>query len=240
MSLAALSGCVSGTPEQHLLKGAERFQQGDTAAAIREFKDALWLNRSFAPAYYNLGICYSTAKTRDKAIGQFARAVQCDPRYADAYIALAQAYVRKDTLDAAIALLRRGLAQGLAPLPFYENLGFCFMRRSAKDSALHYYQLAVALDSNGTVDYFNIGYLLSAPQQSDSSIKYLRLAHRHAANKHAVSFLLGTRLLDKPGRSAAETREGIAMLEDYLANGDHEAMKVSKANELIAKAKQRR
>ena len=41
------------------------------------------------------------------------------------------------------------------------------------------------------------------------------------------------RLLDKHGRNAAETKDGVAMLEDYLAYGDHEAMKTSKANEAL-------
>jgi tetratricopeptide (TPR) repeat protein len=231
---ALLSGCVSGTPEQRLAAGAAAFQRGDTAAAVKEFQNALRLDRNFAAAHYNLGISYSTVKTRDRAVAEFGKAIECDPRYAEAYIALAQAYIRKDTLDAAIGVLQRGLGLGVTPAAFHENLGYCYMRQSNKDSAIAAYQRAIALDPANPNNYFNIGYLLNQPFQSDSSIHYLRLAYKYAANKSAISYLLGTRLLDKPRRSAAETKEGISMLEDYLANGDQESMKVSKAREMIA------
>lgn len=232
--LATLTaGCVSGTPEQHLTAGVQAFQRSDTAAAVREFKDALRLDKRYAPAHYNLGICYSTPKQRDKAIKRFSTAIEIDPAYADAYIALGQAFLRMDSLARAVAVLQRGLALGLPPERFYANLGYAYLMSSVKDSALQYYRRAIACDSTRAEYWFNAAYLLTAPEQSAESIDYLRRARRFSSDPASVSYLLGTRLLDKPGRSRAETAEGIALLEEYLASGNGDPLKTNKAGERL-------
>jgi Tfp pilus assembly protein PilF len=236
LTFAFFIGCVSGTPEQHIKTGSDAFQRGDTTAAIKEFEKALKLDKQFAPAHYNLGICYSAPKTRDKSVAHFRKAIAIDPGYAESYIALAQAYIHKNVLDSAVAVLRSGLASRVRPEAFYENLGFCYMRQGKKDSAIHYYQQACLLDPGNANNYFNIGYLLNEPGQADSSIRYLRMAYQQAQNKTAVAFLLGCRLLDKSNHSRREIDEGVALLKDYLAHGDGEAMKSSKAREKISRA----
>ncbi|MDI6738792.1 MAG: tetratricopeptide repeat protein [Candidatus Edwardsbacteria bacterium] len=232
-----MAGCVSGTPEEHLKTGALAFQKGDTTAAIEEFKKSIRLNKDFAPAHYNLGICYSTPKTRDKAIEQFGKAIVHDPQYVEAYIALGQAYMRKDSLAGAVDVLQRGLALGIAPEKFYGNLGYCYLMKAVKDSAIHYYQRAIGRDSSNAEYYFNIAYLLNGPQRIDQSIAYLRMAKQRAADPLQVSYLLGCRLLDKPNRTRKETEEGIALLEDYLARGGGEMMKTAKAREKLSQAR---
>lgn len=227
-------GCVSGTPEEHLKTGGQAFQRGDTATAIKEFNRAIRLDKAFAPAHYNLGVCYSTSQNRDKAIARFEQAIALDPGYADAYVALAQSYLRKDSMPAAVGILQRGLALGLAPERFYGNLGYSYLLTAQKDSAIRYYKLAAGLNPTRDEYFFNIGYLLSATEQSDSSIKYLRKARELAANPVQVSFLLGCRLLDKPGRTRKETGEGVELLKVYLANGDGDPMKTAKAREKLA------
>lgn len=230
------AGCVSGTPEQHLTAGGQAFQRGDTAAAVKEFKDALRLDKSFAPAHYNLGVCYSTPAARDRAIEHFGKAIELDPQYVDAYIALGQSYLRRDSAAGAVAVLQRGLALGLPPERFYANLGYAYLMTAWKDSALHYYRRAIACDSTRAEYWFNVGYLLSKPEQAGESIASLRRARRFSDRPAAVSYLLGTRLLGKPGRTRAETAEGVALLEEYLAGGDRDPMKTAKAREQIAAA----
>jgi tetratricopeptide (TPR) repeat protein len=231
-----MAGCVSGTAEQHLKTGGLAFQRGDTATAVKEFNKAISLDNGFAPAYYNLGVCYSTPKTRDKAVEQFVKAIALDPQYVDAYIALGQAYLRKDSLPAAILILQRGLALGAAPERFYGNLGYCYLMKAVKDSALVYYRKAIEYDSTKAEYYFNVAYLLNDRPHIDESISYLRQARKRAVNPTSVSFLLGSRLLDKPGRTNAETKEGISLLNEFLASGDNDPMKTSKALEKLAQA----
>ncbi|MCU0606245.1 MAG: tetratricopeptide repeat protein [Candidatus Edwardsbacteria bacterium] len=239
MNVAFLTGCATGTPEQHLTAGGQAFLRGDTATAIKEYKVALRLDKRYAPAHYNLGICYSTPKTRDKAVEHFSRAIALDQHYIEAYVGLAQSYLRKDSLAGAVEVLQRGLGQGLPPEPFYANLGYAYLLTAQKDSALSYYRRAIACDSTRAEYWFNVGYLLTKPEQSGESIASLRQARRFSAEPASVSYLLGTRLLEKPGRTRAETAEGIALLEEYLASGDRDQMKTAKAREKIAPAARR-
>ncbi len=236
LNVAFLTGCVPGTPEQRLKAGVAAFQRGDTAGAVRQFKGALRLDRNFAPAHYNLGVCYATPENRDRSIDHHRRAIAIDSGYADAYIALAQAYQRKDTLAAAIAVLRAGLDRGLSAERFHSNLGYCFLLSAEKDSAIAHYRRAIELNAYRDEYHFNVGYLLSAPAQADSSIKYLRRARQLSAEPVRVAYLLGCRLLDKPNRSRSEAAEGIALLREYLARGDGDPVKASKASEKLANA----
>ena len=80
LALSAFTiGCVSGTPEEHFDQGVQAFQRGDTLMAIGEFQKAVKLRPDFAPAYFNLGICYSTPQNRETAIENFTQAVKYNP-----------------------------------------------------------------------------------------------------------------------------------------------------------------
>src|SRR5262249_16056146 len=65
--------------------GRALYAKKDLDGAIAEFRKAIELDPTLAPAYSGLGVALRDKKDLDGAIAQFRKAIEVDPKYAPAY-----------------------------------------------------------------------------------------------------------------------------------------------------------
>jgi DNA-binding winged helix-turn-helix (wHTH) protein len=91
--------------------GVERQQKGDLKGAINDYLLALWFNRNYAEARYNLGDAYEEIPDYNKAAEQYQRAIDADPTFYPAYNNLARLYIiRQKDYMAAMRLVEHALS----------------------------------------------------------------------------------------------------------------------------------
>jgi predicted O-linked N-acetylglucosamine transferase (SPINDLY family) len=88
----APAGASGGAPERNET-GLAAWQQGDLAAAEREFRAALAADPGFAPAYGNLGMVVWDQRRLDEGLALLRRGVEIDPAHVGVRINLANALV---------------------------------------------------------------------------------------------------------------------------------------------------
>jgi len=77
-------------------------QQGNLAAALKIFFEALRLDPQIAETHYNLGMALGILGETDEAIKHYLEAVRLKPNYAEAHNNLGVLYAKKNNLDEAI------------------------------------------------------------------------------------------------------------------------------------------
>ena len=82
-------------------------REENTAAAIREYEQAVRLDPSFAAAFCNLGYDYGLFGNPQKEIQCYEHALQIKPDYVKALHNLAMTYVGIDDIEKAKAVLRK-------------------------------------------------------------------------------------------------------------------------------------
>ncbi|MDD3150818.1 MAG: tetratricopeptide repeat protein [Candidatus Gastranaerophilales bacterium] len=61
------------------------FKQGNYSAAIKNYKKCLKYKKNYAPAVYNMGICYYNLEKYKKAYKSFKKSAKLMPEYMDVY-----------------------------------------------------------------------------------------------------------------------------------------------------------
>ena len=92
-------------------RGVKLQQEGDLARAIENYRFALWFNRRYPEAHYNLGDAYEEIPDYNKAAEQYQLALDADPTFYPAYNNLARLYIlRQKDYVAAMRLLEHALS----------------------------------------------------------------------------------------------------------------------------------
>jgi tetratricopeptide (TPR) repeat protein len=113
------SANANGRTEQQLTQAKYHFQQGLTFATmgridegIREFSEAIDLDRNYAAAYGNRGVAYMIQKKYNKALGDLNEAVRIDPKDRNAFYNLAALRTLRQEFDLALDALDQALTRG--------------------------------------------------------------------------------------------------------------------------------
>lgn len=110
---AAISTATHGPAAAALTRGDAAFEQGDNAAAIAAYSDAIALNPNLAEAYNNRGLAYYRLNNAAAALADYNRALRLRPDYA--YALTNRAIVVYDTGDFAAVIADTSRAIELDP-----------------------------------------------------------------------------------------------------------------------------
>jgi serine/threonine protein kinase len=93
----------------HTQRGVAYFNLQDYDRALSDFTQAIQLDHSLAPAYYNRGHTYDTLQQYEDALSDLSRAIQLDHNYAAAYYNRGGVYNELEQYDKALADFSRAI-----------------------------------------------------------------------------------------------------------------------------------
>ncbi|KAL3139709.1 hypothetical protein ABBQ38_004018 [Trebouxia sp. C0009 RCD-2024] len=140
-------------------KATQIKEQGDTAAAIGLYEQALALNPGYVRAIYNLGVAHAECGQHDKAIFMYNMAVALDPTCAEAYNNLAVVMREAGNLEAAVQACQAALQIRPVFPQCLNNLATLYTSQGRAFEALHLLQAALLAWPNYAEAHNNLGVL---------------------------------------------------------------------------------
>ena len=127
--------------------GEAYMQQGNFAAAMREFKKAEAKYADDHLLQYDLGLLYSRKEKYDEAIVHFKKALDLNPDYGAAMNSLGNAYAGKGDWDQAIIYYKKVVSDLLYGTPHfaYSNLGNAYYYKGDLEQSEKYYLEALSI-----------------------------------------------------------------------------------------------
>ena len=124
--------------------GEAHLQQGNFAAAMKEFKKAEAKNPDDHLLQYDLGLVYARLEKFDEAIVHQKKALDLSPNYGPAMNSLGNAYAGKEDWDQAIFYYNKVTKDVLYATPHiaYSNLGNAYYKTNNIGRAILYYEKA--------------------------------------------------------------------------------------------------
>ncbi|MGC9158215.1 MAG: tetratricopeptide repeat protein [Terracidiphilus sp.] len=131
------------------LAAVEAEESGEKQRAIELYQEMIETDRSFAPAYINLGTIYFHLRQFDRAEEFYRRATETDPEYVLAYFDLGNVLDELDRREESIAAYRRAVALSPRYADAHYNLALAHEHRGETRLALRHWQAYVELDKDG-------------------------------------------------------------------------------------------
>jgi tetratricopeptide (TPR) repeat protein len=191
--------------------GALYWQQGNVAAAERQWKQTLKLSPHYAYALHNMGLVMRRKKHYARAVRYFQQALRSQSDYPDVHLQLGLTYVDMGLLQRAQPELEAAVRMVPADADARNALGELYLEQGRVADALRQFQRAVALRP-GVQGYLDLG--IARLQNKDYS--GAEQAFRRAASLGPQSFrarlILGLFYANR-GRKAEAVRELRAALQ---------------------------
>jgi tetratricopeptide (TPR) repeat protein len=131
----------------HNNRGNAQLNVGEFSSAVRDFGEAININRKFAPAYNNRGIAYSKYKKFDLAIKDFAKAIEIKPDFVDSYMGRAEVLiVEKADLDGGIRDYDKAISLDPKNWRAYSARGEALRLKGSLDRAMTDHEEAIRLN----------------------------------------------------------------------------------------------
>lgn len=124
----------------HNNMGVALAANGNTDAAIAEYRKALRIKPNYADAHYNMGIALVSKGGFDEAINRFQQVLQADPNHTDARNNLAVAFASKGEFELAIQEFKRLLQINPDCTDAHYNMGLAYAKNGNFDAAIQEYQ----------------------------------------------------------------------------------------------------
>jgi tetratricopeptide (TPR) repeat protein len=131
-------------------------QQKDFDNAFRSLSDAISLDSSYSPAYYNMGLLYLEKKDDNNAIEYFKKAYQYDKTDSDSLFQLSKIYQRKGyenfvdgKIDDAITEYKKAIEYTPSSADIYYNIGVIYTQSQNNKEAKEYFQKYIQLKPGG-------------------------------------------------------------------------------------------
>jgi tetratricopeptide (TPR) repeat protein len=210
-------------PQAYYLLGSIAFEEKKPKEAIVHFKNALLLNSSFEPVYYDLAGAQINAElprealeTLDKARAKFSQTFQ-----GEFYTALA--YTRlKDYSNAighfvAAEVIARATATNRLTHFFYFQLGAAYERNQRYDEAERYFRKCLEMSPNFSEALNYLGYMwaergVNLGEARDLIEKAVKLEPENAAFLDSMGWVLYKQ--DKPSEALPYLLKAIEQTED--------------------------
>jgi Flp pilus assembly protein TadD len=158
--------------------GLNQQRLGENDKAAREFKRAIELEPTNAPAHFELGSCYFRLGQRKEAIQQFRAAVALQPWYTRADEALADLYIQNKDFVEARAHLEHILAIDPASYTAHFNLGVLAAMSQNWSEAQQQMLAAIRTDPNSAEAHKTLGSIYLQRGQPESAQREFEQAER--------------------------------------------------------------
>lgn len=151
------------------LQGAGRYQ-----GAVDAYREAVWHQRDFLDAYYNMGIAFGCLQDSgidriDKAISAFRASIRLKPDFIYAYTALGASYIRQHQEEEAIEILKEAVKIDSKNHMILYYLGMAYQMSGKKLEAVEALKKAAALKQDSIQTHYSLGILfleLSRPHEA--------------------------------------------------------------------------
>jgi tetratricopeptide (TPR) repeat protein len=218
-----------------LEQGKTNAANGDHAAAIAAFDEALRLNPKLAEAYWQRGVAYANKGDQTRAIADYDEAIKLDPSLTGAYHARGYAHSTKGQLDQAIVDFTEAIRLDPTRAVSYWQRGISQARKGNQTLAIADYDAAIKSDPKLARAYWSRGNSHEFNEEYDRAIadydEAIRLEPKLAEAYYGRGFSFGMKgdhvraiadyskaLEIDPALPAVHWRRGIA----YAMTGDYD------------------
>jgi len=155
-------------------------QEGQTAEAIKYYKQTLELDPNHFAAHSNLGLALIDIGEINQAVVHFNKALRLDPDSADAHCNIGLAFHRQNKLDKAIEYYNRALLLKPRSSKVHDNLAMSYYQQGKVGKAISHWTEAIELEPDSLNALNNLSWVLSTHQESRyrNAGEGLRLAKR--------------------------------------------------------------
>ncbi len=144
--------------------------EGDTTAAIREYKKALEINPVYTLALYNLGGMMKKKGLHKDAVRYLGAALHLDPDYANAHELMGRILHETGRTNLAFRHFSRAIALKPNNARIHNNLAAILTDSGQHREAISHARQAVQINPNYAEAHFNLGTALSQNGQTDEAI----------------------------------------------------------------------
>lgn len=149
-------------------------REGQTADAIKYFKEALRLNPDHLIAINNLGSAYRQAKRWNEALTTYEHALQLSPSDADANYGIGMVYAQRDDTARAFDYLQLALKARPAYPEALNNLGILYLRTERRDEAIAQFEECVRVAPDFDQSYLNLARVHAIEGDMEQARKVLQ------------------------------------------------------------------
>ena len=173
--------------------GEAHLQQGNFAAAIKEFKKAEAKNPDDHLLQYDLGLVYFRLGKFDEAIVYYKKALELSPNYGPAMNSLGNAYAGKEDWDQAIFYYNKVTKDVLYATPHiaYSNLGNAYYYKGDLERSEKYYREALEIKPDFITALSGLSQTYIAMGRIPEAVVKLEKAVRKAPEAAVLHFQLG-------------------------------------------------
>ncbi len=198
--IMAFASCVTQNKETNEKEanayrrlGEAHLQQGNFAAAIKEFKKAEAKNPDDHLLQYDLGLVYFRLGKFDEAIVYHKKALELSPNYGPAMNSLGNAYAGKEDWDQAIFYYNKVTKDVLYATPHiaYSNLGNAYYYKGDLERSEKYYREALDIKPDFITALSGLSQTYIAMGRIPEAVVKLEKAVREAPGAAVLHFQLG-------------------------------------------------
>ncbi len=163
-------------PQAHYNLGIAQSAQGKIEEAIAAFRQALWVDREFVPAYNQLGWIYSKNGDTAAASEFFKGALISDPSNVDAYLGLAQVFTGQDQLQEAASAYWEAIDLRPGDAQLRHTLGRTLSKLEFPIDAIEQFEEVVRLKPKWAEAHNDLGLEFSKVGNSETALRHFRKA----------------------------------------------------------------
>ncbi len=150
-------------------RGARLLNQGDPAAALLHFQEALSANPNDGLAYYNAGVAYHALEDYAAAAENYRTAIRRLPNLIAAYHNLAQAHARLNNLSEAIDAYQKALQLDSEDFKSAYNLSLIYRMIGRDQEAVGAIQTAIRANPDSAEAFCILGMLYQEQDRFDEA-----------------------------------------------------------------------
>ncbi len=180
-------------------------RQGDVAAGVAAYRDAIAAKPDYAKAYFKLGLSLKRSGRLPEAIATFRELVRRQSENEPAQVSLGNALLADHQLDSAIAAYREALRLEPDDANAHSALGTAYLHKKQGGAAMVSYQAALRLRPDDASVYVDLGAAMMMQKQIEAAVSAYRKAIELQPDLAIAHYNLGNALVVQHAWTSAET-----------------------------------
>lgn len=196
------------TPDNDVARnnlGTALLVNGQTNAAIEDFRQAIRLKADCVDAYYNLGQALRKAGDPDGSMANYRKAIQLRPAFYQAHYNLGTELSEQGQTNEAISELAEAIRYRLNDFEAHRRLGVLLAGRGQTNEAAGEFEAAIWLKPDDAEAHYDLGCLLAKSGKAAAAIGEFEADLRLNTNDVEGCYKLGN-LLAKTGQKEEAMR----------------------------------